>query len=230
MENRTVVCQNEEKTQEFDDEKCLNDEVTKVPISERPCAKQVKCMYQLVALQVVVNRFHLRQLQWKAVIHIHNSLVLFSGTNFFSFDCNYLVYSLFRWHASEWTDCSTKCGHGHQNRRVFCAIEEDGIIKVIFRLFPFLFRTISFSKTIHLTVLLMIWMNYNYLSQMFIISAGLFIRLPLWKHLYNLSEIKDKWFWSFLDHGRNALHCVWQARSEEGVHQWGDVHWHMVQD
>uniref|UniRef100_A0A914QFX4 BPTI/Kunitz inhibitor domain-containing protein n=1 Tax=Panagrolaimus davidi TaxID=227884 RepID=A0A914QFX4_9BILA len=39
--------------------------------------------------------------------------------------CNY------EWHASEWSKCSTECGHGHKTRRVNCAIAELGQIKVV---------------------------------------------------------------------------------------------------
>uniref|UniRef100_A0A7E4W9T4 Papilin n=1 Tax=Panagrellus redivivus TaxID=6233 RepID=A0A7E4W9T4_PANRE len=39
--------------------------------------------------------------------------------------CNY------EWHTSEWSKCSTECGHGHKTRRVNCAIAELGQIKVV---------------------------------------------------------------------------------------------------
>ncbi|KAI6189901.1 hypothetical protein M3Y97_00058300 [Aphelenchoides bicaudatus] len=37
----------------------------------------------------------------------------------------------YEWHVSEWSDCSTKCGHGHKERKVHCAINELGSIKIL---------------------------------------------------------------------------------------------------
>lgn len=44
--------------------------------------------------------------------------------------CATPVPCVYKWHASEWSKCSTTCGHGHQERKVFCAIEEMNEIKV----------------------------------------------------------------------------------------------------
>ncbi|KRY54793.1 Papilin, partial [Trichinella britovi] len=38
--------------------------------------------------------------------------------------CATPIPCLYKWHASQWSECSTKCGHGHQTRSVVCAIEE----------------------------------------------------------------------------------------------------------
>uniref|UniRef100_A0A7I5EDG0 Papilin n=1 Tax=Haemonchus contortus TaxID=6289 RepID=A0A7I5EDG0_HAECO len=39
--------------------------------------------------------------------------------------CNY------EWTASQWSKCSTECGHGHKTRRVICAIHEEGDVTVV---------------------------------------------------------------------------------------------------
>ncbi|KAL3985162.1 Kunitz/Bovine pancreatic trypsin inhibitor domain family protein [Acanthocheilonema viteae] len=39
--------------------------------------------------------------------------------------CNY------EWHTSEWSKCSTECGHGHNSRRVVCAIHQLGDLAVV---------------------------------------------------------------------------------------------------
>nr|CAD2169296.1 unnamed protein product [Meloidogyne enterolobii] len=36
---------------------------------------------------------------------------------------------LYEWHFSQWSKCSTECGHGHKSRAVFCAINELGQTK-----------------------------------------------------------------------------------------------------
>ncbi|CAK5065084.1 unnamed protein product [Meloidogyne enterolobii] len=36
---------------------------------------------------------------------------------------------LYEWHFSQWSKCSTECGHGHKSRTVFCAINELGQTK-----------------------------------------------------------------------------------------------------
>jgi len=41
---------------------------------------------------------------------------------------------LYEWHFSQWSKCSTECGHGHKSRAVFCAINELGQTKVVFRI------------------------------------------------------------------------------------------------
>uniref|UniRef100_A0A915C8V4 Papilin n=1 Tax=Parascaris univalens TaxID=6257 RepID=A0A915C8V4_PARUN len=38
---------------------------------------------------------------------------------------------VYEWHSSEWSKCSTECGHGHQSRRVLCAIHELGDLNVV---------------------------------------------------------------------------------------------------
>lgn len=37
---------------------------------------------------------------------------------------------LYQWHVSEWSKCSTECGHGHKTRKVHCAINELNGIEV----------------------------------------------------------------------------------------------------
>ncbi|KAI6241997.1 hypothetical protein M3Y99_00276400 [Aphelenchoides fujianensis] len=37
----------------------------------------------------------------------------------------------YEWHVSEWSKCSTECGHGHKTRKVHCAINELGEIKIL---------------------------------------------------------------------------------------------------
>ncbi|CAB3397113.1 unnamed protein product [Caenorhabditis bovis] len=39
--------------------------------------------------------------------------------------CNY------EWTVSEWSKCSTECGHGHKTRRVICAIHQNGGLDVV---------------------------------------------------------------------------------------------------
>uniref|UniRef100_A0A914I3N7 Papilin n=1 Tax=Globodera rostochiensis TaxID=31243 RepID=A0A914I3N7_GLORO len=36
---------------------------------------------------------------------------------------------IYEWHTSQWSKCSTECGHGHTQRKVFCAINELGQTK-----------------------------------------------------------------------------------------------------
>ncbi|KAL3087023.1 hypothetical protein niasHS_005262 [Heterodera schachtii] len=36
---------------------------------------------------------------------------------------------VYEWHTSQWSKCSTECGHGHKQRKVFCAINELGQTK-----------------------------------------------------------------------------------------------------
>ncbi|VDM61275.1 unnamed protein product [Angiostrongylus costaricensis] len=38
---------------------------------------------------------------------------------------------VYEWTASQWSKCSTECGHGHKTRRVVCAIHEQGDITVV---------------------------------------------------------------------------------------------------
>ncbi|VDL65534.1 unnamed protein product [Nippostrongylus brasiliensis] len=38
---------------------------------------------------------------------------------------------IYEWTASQWSKCSTECGHGHKTRRVICAIHEEGGITVV---------------------------------------------------------------------------------------------------
>ncbi|VDP11473.1 unnamed protein product, partial [Soboliphyme baturini] len=40
-------------------------------------------------------------------------------------ECATVVPCVYLWHSSQWSKCSTKCGHGHMTRSVVCAIEED---------------------------------------------------------------------------------------------------------
>uniref|UniRef100_A0A914X678 Uncharacterized protein n=1 Tax=Plectus sambesii TaxID=2011161 RepID=A0A914X678_9BILA len=44
--------------------------------------------------------------------------------------CATAVPCLYEWHASEWSKCSTECGHGHETRRVVCAIHQLGDLTV----------------------------------------------------------------------------------------------------
>ncbi|KAI6186600.1 hypothetical protein M3Y98_00150400 [Aphelenchoides besseyi] len=37
----------------------------------------------------------------------------------------------YEWHTSEWSKCSTECGHGHKTRKVHCAINELGNITIL---------------------------------------------------------------------------------------------------
>ncbi|CAJ0561770.1 unnamed protein product, partial [Mesorhabditis spiculigera] len=38
---------------------------------------------------------------------------------------------VYEWTASEWSKCSTECGHGHKGRKVFCAIHQLGGLEVV---------------------------------------------------------------------------------------------------
>ncbi|EPB74918.1 Kunitz/Bovine pancreatic trypsin inhibitor domain protein [Ancylostoma ceylanicum] len=38
---------------------------------------------------------------------------------------------IYEWTASQWSKCSTECGHGHKTRRVICAIHEEGDITIV---------------------------------------------------------------------------------------------------
>ncbi|CAD6186601.1 unnamed protein product [Caenorhabditis auriculariae] len=38
---------------------------------------------------------------------------------------------IYEWTASEWSKCSTECGHGHKTRRVVCAIHQEGDLEVV---------------------------------------------------------------------------------------------------
>lgn len=38
---------------------------------------------------------------------------------------------MYEWHLSQWSNCSTECGHGHKSRKVHCAINEHGTIKIV---------------------------------------------------------------------------------------------------
>ncbi|CDW53015.1 protein mig c; protein mig b; protein mig a [Trichuris trichiura] len=38
--------------------------------------------------------------------------------------CATPIPCLYKWHSSQWSECSTDCGHGHQVRSVVCAIED----------------------------------------------------------------------------------------------------------
>ncbi|KAK0412851.1 hypothetical protein QR680_006447 [Steinernema hermaphroditum] len=38
---------------------------------------------------------------------------------------------IYEWHTSQWSKCSTECGHGHKTRRVTCAIHEMGDISIV---------------------------------------------------------------------------------------------------
>ncbi|KAH7730490.1 thrombospondin [Aphelenchoides avenae] len=38
---------------------------------------------------------------------------------------------VYEWHTSEWSKCSTECGHGHKTRKVHCAIHEVGDIAIV---------------------------------------------------------------------------------------------------
>ncbi|CAI4225042.1 unnamed protein product [Auanema sp. JU1783] len=38
---------------------------------------------------------------------------------------------VYEWTASQWSRCSTECGHGHQTRRVVCAIHQLGDLEVV---------------------------------------------------------------------------------------------------
>uniref|UniRef100_A0A915DXP0 Uncharacterized protein n=1 Tax=Ditylenchus dipsaci TaxID=166011 RepID=A0A915DXP0_9BILA len=38
---------------------------------------------------------------------------------------------IYEWHTSQWSKCSTECGHGHKTRKVHCAINEIGDISIV---------------------------------------------------------------------------------------------------
>ena len=43
--------------------------------------------------------------------------------------CATVAPCIYEWHTSQWSKCSTECGHGHKSRKVFCAINEQGQTK-----------------------------------------------------------------------------------------------------
>ncbi|MFH4974442.1 hypothetical protein AB6A40_001151 [Gnathostoma spinigerum] len=38
---------------------------------------------------------------------------------------------VYEWHASQWSKCSTECGHGHKTRRVVCGIYQLGDLEIV---------------------------------------------------------------------------------------------------
>lgn len=47
--------------------------------------------------------------------------------------CATSIPCVHEWHTSEWSACTTECGHGHKNRKVHCALNELGTITVRFQ-------------------------------------------------------------------------------------------------
>uniref|UniRef100_A0A1I7RSD0 Papilin n=1 Tax=Bursaphelenchus xylophilus TaxID=6326 RepID=A0A1I7RSD0_BURXY len=45
--------------------------------------------------------------------------------------CATALPCIYQWHVSEWSKCSTECGHGHKDRKVHCALNELGTIKIV---------------------------------------------------------------------------------------------------
>uniref|UniRef100_A0A915JPK7 Papilin n=1 Tax=Romanomermis culicivorax TaxID=13658 RepID=A0A915JPK7_ROMCU len=43
--------------------------------------------------------------------------------------CVNVVPCVYQWQASQWSECSSHCGHGHQTRKVYCTIDENGYLR-----------------------------------------------------------------------------------------------------